>query len=647
MSKSSIGFRMALACAVSLAGCSGSTGPTGAQGAQGEPGAQGAQGSQGAQGTQGTQGTQGAQGPQGPQGPAGSSATDAAAAFTTATPIKHVVVIFQENVSFDHYFATYPVAQNNPGETPFTGVDAGPANNLVSPLDPTNKFAPLTGINLLTSNPNATGSGGTKNGLNAQNPFRLSPAEGATADQNHDYTAEQQAFDDGLMDLFPFYTGTGDTAPPENTSPPLNTAALVMGYYDGNTVTAIWNYAQHFAMNDNSFDTMFGPSAPGAINLVSGQTNGVLNTNVKASGSGTNLDGDITNDGNGGVTLTSDAQPLGDICSSRDAVELSGANVGDLLNDAGVSWGFFQGGFDLTQTNTNGTTGCNRKSTSAVTQQLKVDYIPHHQPFQYYASTRNQTHARPSSVMAIGQSFEADGKTPDPANHQYDIHDFVDALQVGNFPAVSYLKAPGYQDGHAGYSSPQDEQTFLADVINTIQNTPEWSSTAILIQYDDSDGWYDHQMPPIVNPSTVTAANANVTLSGLTVAGNPDALNGAGLCNTSIAQQGGATPANPLDGVGGKTAQGRCGYGPRLPFIVISPYAKVNYIDHTLTDQTSSLRFIEDNWLGKQRIEGSFDALAGDITSAGSMLDFAAGPTNGPLFLSPAAGLPVDCPTCL
>ena len=48
-----------------------------------------------------------------------------------------------------------------------------------------------------------------------------------------------------------------------------------MGYYDGNTVTALWNYAQHFAMSDNSYGTNFGPSTPGAINLVSGQTNGV------------------------------------------------------------------------------------------------------------------------------------------------------------------------------------------------------------------------------------------------------------------------------------------------------------------------------------------------------------------------------------
>ena len=56
------------------------------------------------------------------------------------------------------------------------------------------------------------------------------------------------------------------------------TTGLVMGYYDGNTVTALWNYAQHFAMSDNSYSTKFGPSTVGALNLIAGQTNGVSHT---------------------------------------------------------------------------------------------------------------------------------------------------------------------------------------------------------------------------------------------------------------------------------------------------------------------------------------------------------------------------------
>jgi phospholipase C len=625
----------------------------GTNGTDGTNGTNGTNGADGGQGPQGPAGVDGGVGPQGPQGPPGTSGSggDEAASFPTTTKIKHLVVIFQENVSFDKYFGTYPVAANLAGETPFPTVvvPSTTPNTLSTPLDPNNSFAAISGIDLLNSNPNNVGDGGLINGINATNPFRIAPSEQAIASQTHSYTPEQLAFDDGLMDLFPTWTGfANNVTPPQDANPPFNTKGLVMGYYDGNTVTALWNYAQHYTLNDNSYGTSFGPSAIGAINLVSGQTNAIISSNAAAaSGGGTNLDNDVTPDGDGGASLTDDAQPLGDSCSSRDAVQIGGGNVGDLLNDAGVSWGFFQGGFDLTLTNANGTTSCKRSSVSPWQQVPKVDYIPHHQPFQYYATTQNLNHSRPSSLQAIGKSFESDGTTAEPANHQYDIHDFVDAMKAGNMPAVSYLKAPGYQDGHAGYSSPLDEQTFVVNLVNMIEQSPFWNTTAIIILYDDSDGAYDHQQSPVVNPSTITGATAlaGVSMNGVTVAGNADELNGDGLCTSSLVQQGVVTPAVPLNGSAGYPAQGRCGYGMRQPLIVISPFAKANYIDHTLTDQTSVLRLIEDNWLNKQRIAGSFDALAGDLTGANSALDFTL--TTGPLYLDPSTGQLMDCPTCL
>ena len=167
-------------------------------------------------------------------------------------------------------------------------------------------------------------------------------------------------------------------------------------------------------------------------------------------------------------------------------------------------------------------------------------------------------------------------------------------MNSGNFPAVSYLKAPGYQDGHAGYSTPLDEQNFIVQVINFLQQQPEWANPAVAITWDDSDGWYDHQLGQIVNQSQTSQ----------------DALNGPGYC-------GHALPT--LAGINGPHAQGRCGYGPRIPLLVISPFARQNFVDHTMTDQSSIVRFIEDNWLGSQRILGSFDAIAGPINN---MFDF-------------------------
>ncbi len=505
----------------------------------------------------------------------------------TATPIKHLVVIFQENISFDHYFGTYPNAMNLSGENPFYAAPGTPTVNGYSPA-------------LLTHNPNLNPG----NGNGATNPFRLSPAQAATSDQDHNYTPEQEAYDGGLMDLFPEFTGT---AGPPPGAPPINlTKGLTMGYYDGNTVTAFWNYAQHFSMSDNSFDTNFGPSTPGAINVVSGQTNGVIDN--------TNGSGAITADGNGGFSDTGDADPAGDMCSttSGETFSMSGQNIGDLLNAKGISWGFFSGGFNLNITNANGSTGCARSTTSAITLSKKADYIPHHQPFQYYASTANPLHVRPASIAEIGHKG--------PANHQYDILDFYAAVSAGNFPAVSYLKAPGFQDGHAGYSDPIDEQTFVVNTINFLQKSPEWQSTAVIIAYDDSDGWYDHVTSPLVNQSA-TASDQNTQTE-------------AYMCG-SVA----SATTTALPGVSTTTthAQGRCGYGPRQPFLVISPYAKRNYVDHATTDQSSVVRFIEDNWLGSERIAGSFDAVAGSING---MFDFERCREDGILILDPTTGEP-------
>jgi phospholipase C len=409
-----------------------------------------------------------------------------------------------------------------------------------------------------------------------------------------------------------------------------------MGYYDGNTVTALWNYAQQFAMNDNSYTTQFGPSTPGAINLISGQANGFSATLNVLDASGNLLHptheafGDASHVASN-IAEIGDGDPLLDICSNPtlDQVTMAGRNIGDLLNRRGISWGSFMGGFDLTITNPNGTTGCARQTnptapgTPAFTS---VDYIPHHAWFQYYASTRNPSHARPSSIAAIGHSLIPHTNTPEPANHQYDINDFFAALKAGNLPAVSFLKAAAFEDGHAGYSDPIDEQHFMVRVINALQKSPDWASTAVVIAYDDSDGWYDHQMPPVVNPSF------NPTV---------DTLNGAGLCNKG-AQQGTPTPTKPLNGAQGQPAWGRCGYGTRMPLLVVSPFAKRNYVDHTLTDQTSVLRFIEDNWLFGERIQpdGSFDTIAGTINN---MFDFDDHHEDGPrkLILDESTGVVV------
>jgi phospholipase C len=493
--------------------------------------------------------------------------TDTVNALPTTTPIKHLVVIFNENRSFDHYFGVYPEALNVEGEPVFTAAKGTP-----------------TDINNLRSSPALTSNNPNLNPLNnvgtLGSPFRIDRTQFNTAGQNHAYTAEQQAYDAGKNDLFPLDTGSGTAG----GAGAFGTKAQVMGYFDGNTVTAYWNYAQNYAMSDNSFSDTFGPSTPGALNMFSGQTNGAV-TPAGLGQSG-------LADGQGGFTQNGDTDPAGDVCSSKTSqVQMTSKNIGDLLNTANIPWGSFVGGFDLTTINANGSTGCSRKSISPNTGSAQTDYVPHHIWFQYYQSTSNLNHLAPNSLASVGLTNIAGKNKADPANHGYDLNLFEQAVGQGNFPAVSFIKQASFQDGHPGNSNALDEQAGLVHLINFLQQQPDWDSTAVIIAYDDSDGWYDHVSALITHGSFSTA----------------DALNGTGNCGTP-----GVTP-EPT-GVNGGLVAGRCGPGTRQPFVVISPFAKKNYVSHVLITQASIPQFIEDNWLNGERLGGgSFDATTGSI----------------------------------
>ncbi len=484
--------------------------------------------------------------------PTSEKAQDASLTGPTATPIKHVVVLFQENISFDHYFGTYPYASNPEGEPEFHPDPLTPrANNLLSG-------------GLLDQNPNTT------------QPFRLDRTCPLTSDQNHDYTPEQKAFDHGLMDAFVQNTGKSGT----NCTDVTTGTGIVMGYYDGNTVTAMWNWAQHYALSDNFYGTMFGPSSVGVLNLVAGST-----TNMTITGE-SSADGTIAGGSTSG-TLIGDVDAGYDDCSTSSTHGTTATpNIGVLLNGKNITWGWFQGGFAPTSLY-NGTTilksVCGSESSDAATGLSDIsDYVSHHNGFAFNSLTANPHHLPPTRPVGY----------TDQANHGYDLSLFLSAITNGTLPSVSFVKAKAFQNGHPGNSTPLDEQTWLVTAVNAIENSKYWDDTVVFITYDDSDGWYDHQMDTVVNQSD--SSNPS---------GPDDYLSAPGACGT--------TPS------GG--APGRCGYGPRLPLVVISKYAKSNYIDHRMADQSSVIRFIEDNWnLG--RLGGdSTDAKAGSLFG---MFDF-------------------------
>ncbi|UUT34511.1 phospholipase C [Microbacterium elymi] len=498
---------------------------------------------------------------------ASAPASASPSAQATTTPIRHLVVIFGENVSFDHYFGTYPVAANTDG-TPFHAAsDTAHADT-------------LTTSGMLTHNPNASA------------PRRLTHEQALTCDQDHDYTDEQRAMNGGRMDRFVEHTSR------DACRSGFGEPGLVMDYYDGNTVTALWNYAQRFAMSDNSWDTVFGPSTPGAIDLISGQTWGMTLVDPHSGAVVRDPARVAAPDAQGRGTLITDVDPALDDCSRRGTnaplgrFPASSRTIGDLLSAAHVTWGWFSGGFRPTSAwdaATGAPAQCGASRTNVGGARI-ADYVPHHEPFQYYPSTANPHHLPPTSVAMIGYD--------DRAHHQYDLTDFDAALTAGRLPAVSFLKAPGAQDGHAGSSDPLDEQAFLVGTLNRLQTSADWASTAVVIAYDDSDGWYDHVAPTILNASRSSDIDAAIC----------------------------ADAAAPV--AGGQI--GRCGPSQRLPLAGDLALRAGGAIDHTATEQTSILRFIEDNWRTGRIGGGSFDARAGTLDG---LFDFDGPPHAEPLLL--------------
>ena len=299
-----------------------------------------------------------------------------------------------------------------------------------------------------------------------------------TCDQNHGYSAEQSAFDGGLMDKFVQDTqGTGctETTYPDSSSYGPN--GIVMDYFDGNTVTALWNYAQHFTLNDNSYSTQFGPSTPGAINVVSGQTHGAVaeggTTSAIANGTDeSDVDPayDLCSNPSSAATRDAAGQPVvsGDTVPMANGVTMAmtGPNIGNLLNTKNITWGWFQGGFTPTGKTANGprsatrsrtpTSGARRRPTTSSTTSRSSTTPSTSNPFHDSAElggrgrrairpTRRCRRRSTTSTTSPGSTRRSTTATCRPS---------------------SYLKAPAYEDGHAGYSDPLDEQRFLVDEIN-------------------------------------------------------------------------------------------------------------------------------------------------------------------------------------
>ncbi len=609
----------------------------------------------------------------------------------TRTPIKHVILLLQENVAFDSMFGTYPIAQNLPGENPFFPLPGTQIPDNLLTIDP------LTGGNYLTTNRNVG-----QNGQGKVNPQRFAPNQELTSFESNGYTRLQIDVHNGLMDRYVLNQTT--PKPITFATDPTRTfdatygqgANIAMNYWDGNSFTGLWNYAQHYAMNDQCFTTGYGESEVAALNWGSGNTGAIvpefphlkidvrlLELIVNAFSANPQMPpvppgvqfvewGDVLATFNN-VALYNWVFPRNDVsillfllfwfvdvpASIQNVFFPNGVglvdfvqkftanfvnpkykNIGDLLNKKNITWGAFRGGwlpkqslhdpnaivdqyqdifppnviadlkaimpefntlvllthFSLNPLPPQGSGGAVVAQIVGVEPDFEAV-----QPFDFYASTDNQHILPPSSLENVGQT--------DAANHNYDIDDFFNALEIGVLPAVSYVRLPKYQDGHPSTSTAFDNQIGVVNLVTKLMNSPFWNETAIFLQWDESNGNYDHK-PPLLVKSSDWKVNPNI---------DP---------KDQIARRG-AKAGIPL-------AQLRAGYAPRIPFLIISPWAKQNYISHHLTDQTSVMKFIEKNWGLGEVGNDSYDAIAHNVCD---MFDFNPQRVLAPkVFINPATG---------
>jgi phospholipase C len=409
---------------------------------------------------------------------------------TPSSPIKHTVVIFQENRSFDNYFGTYPYA---PGFNPISG----------TPKDVRNfKYVAGKEVRDVTGNVYNPDDNG-----NPVYPWHdAGKANVKQVDVNHNYSDMITMVDGGKMDKFYTENSKGGKSP--NFTPGTNPVRgkLSMSYNDYNEIPALWQYAQHYALADNYFQPVSGPSTPGAFYLVAAQS-GNDSSSQQITGDPNPKNGPFGGDNWDGLSYN-----------------LTYKNIGDLLTESNQSWAWYAGGWDAAKAATNATKPATDKNSLATVSDDALKYSPHHNPFQYFQNYEN-------------------GKYN---NNLKDYNNFEQEVKNGTLPQVSFVKGGYGDDEHPGLgnqSSPSAED-FTIKTINQIMNSPYWKDTAIIVTYDEGGGFYDHVAPP-----------------------------------TAV-----------------KTADGLVGNGPRVPALVISPYAKENYVSHVQYDHTSVLKFLETNY---------------------------------------------------
>jgi phospholipase C len=459
------------------------------------------------------------------------SASKAAEASVDLSQVQNIVVIYAENRGFDHLFGHFPGANGLDNAT------ATEATQLDRNGQPLTELPPINGNGLTDpSDPTQVPTEETRGHPNE--PYALDDPEGYNVnfdyklhDLVHRFYSNQMQINNGANNMFAAWSDAGGE---------------VMGHYDGGNTLALWQIAQNYTLADNFFIGAFGGSflnhqylicacapydfktandpATFAANISAVNPDGV-SLQVDPSSPASAIDGVpvfvrdsvLTPDYYGVNTMQPPYQPSGnapatggdpayaDPSKPNTLSPQTAQNIGDLMSQKGVSWAWYSAGM---QAALDG-------------QASSVVYQFHHQPFNYYANYAPGTAARAQHLLDGG----VDGSA------------FISAIDAGTLPQVAFYKPEGVQNEHAGYATVGAGDAHIAEVLQHLQNSPQWAHMVVVITFDENGGWWDHVAPPKGD---------------------------------------------------------RWGPGTRIPAVIVSPFAKRHFVDHTQYDTASILRFITD-----------------------------------------------------
>jgi acid phosphatase len=461
--------------------------------------------------------------------------------------IEHIIVIYAENRSFDHLYGSFPGANGLANATALE----------MTQLDRDGKPLPVLPPAWKRGAPDPAFAYRMPNG-----PFALDappldlPLSKQIRSPVHRYYQNIEQINGGRNNLFAAVSDAG---------------GYVMGHYDGSKLP-MWRWARAYTLADAFFMAAYGgsflnhqwlicactphdASAPQRLRAqldAHGRLKHRPGSPASAlEGDQLTYDGDFTPDGYAVNTAQPPYQPSA-VPPPADGDPRFAANtpggalyalppqthktIGDTLSAKGVSWAWYAGGWDLALEDGMQPPGAKR---TVIENRApgSILFLPHHQPFNYYAR------------FAPG--------TPDRALHLKDYADLVAGIERGALPAVAFYKPQGHLNEHPGYTDVLSGDAHIAELVAKIKASPLWASTAIIVTYDENGGFWDHAPPP---------------------------------------------------------AGDRWGPGSRVPAIIVSPFAKRGYVDHTVYDTTSILKFITRRF-GLEPLPG-VRANVGDLTAA-------------------------------